>query len=74
MPSPNRHPQMSAYPPTARKIPKNLSPKAPNLTSTPSATTIGATIRPRSDGRERLCSLGSVCGSGAVTGSRSVLS
>src|SRR6188472_198406 len=61
---------MSAYPPTARKIPKNLSPNAPNLTSRPSATATGATIRPSSDRRERSCSLGSVRGSGAVTGSR----
>ena len=34
----------------------------------------GASSRPRSERRERSCSLGKVRGSGAVTGSRSLLS
>ena len=53
-PTPNCHPQISAYAPTEMKIPKNLIEKAPNLTTTPTSTRRGASNRARSDIRSRV--------------------
>ena len=43
MPTPNVHPQISAYPPIATKTSENFARK-PSFAITPSATTIGAVI------------------------------